>query len=259
MALTLHLNQFDGPLDLLLFLIGKAKIDIKDVFVSQVTDQYIESVREAESLDMEDASAFIAMAATLIEIKSRALLPRPEPDDSEEEDPEAALIRQLEEYQRFKQASEDMRLLEEAANRMFRKLPEEFPLPPPTLELRGLTLDGLVDAFAQVLARLRQKGEEEPEALTRRIVRDEYDVPGCMRHIQRKLRRGPVRFLELFSPHPTRDEVVTLFLALLELIRLGKADVTQSGIYEEIILTRADRQPMQEGTPRQEADPEEEA
>ena len=137
MALTLHLNRFDGPLDLLLFLIGKAKIDIKDIFVSQVTDQYIESVREAESLDMEDASAFIAMAATLIEIKSRALLPRPEPDDSEEEDPEAALIRQLEEYQRFKQASEDMRLLEEAANRMFRKLPEEFPLPPAVLIRKG--------------------------------------------------------------------------------------------------------------------------
>ena len=96
MALTLHLNQFDGPLDLLLFLIGKAKIDIKDIFVSQVTDQYIESVREAESLDMEDASAFIAMAATLIEIKSRSLLPKPQ-EENDEEDPEKLLIRQLEE------------------------------------------------------------------------------------------------------------------------------------------------------------------
>ena len=95
MALTLHLKDFDGPLDLLLFLIGKAKIDIRDIFVSQVTDQYVQSVRNAPDLDMDEASAFIAMAATLLEIKSRALLPKPKIE--EEEDPEQALIRQLEE------------------------------------------------------------------------------------------------------------------------------------------------------------------
>ena len=89
--LTLHLSQFEGPLDMLLFLIGKAKIDIKDIFVSQVTDQYIQSVQNAPDLDMDDASAFISMAATLLEIKSRALLPKPPKE--EEEDPEQALIR----------------------------------------------------------------------------------------------------------------------------------------------------------------------
>ena len=91
MALTLHLSQFDGPLDMLLFLIGKAKINIQDIFVSEVTDQYIQSVQNAPDLDMDDASAFIAMAATLLEIKSRSLLPKPKEED--EEDPEAALIR----------------------------------------------------------------------------------------------------------------------------------------------------------------------
>ncbi|MBO2517333.1 MAG: hypothetical protein CW338_08700, partial [Clostridiales bacterium] len=92
---------------MLLFLIGKAKIDIKDIFVSEITDQYVQSVKNAPDLDMDDASAFIAMAATLIEIKSRTLLPK-EKDATDEEDPETVLIRQLQEYQRIKQIAEDM-------------------------------------------------------------------------------------------------------------------------------------------------------
>ena len=235
MGMTFHLSQFDGPLDMLLFLIGKAKIDIRDIFVSEVTDQYIQSVAEADDLDMEDASAFIAMAATLIEIKSRSLLPREEPQEGEE-DPEQALIRQLEEYQRYKQASENMRSLEDAAKKLFSKLPEEFSLPPPSFELTNVTLEGMMEAFSRVLARLKEKGEEGDQPLTRRIIRDEYDVPGCKRRIQRRLKRGKVRFDELFSDTPTRNEVVTLFLALLEMIRMGRVLVSQQGVYDQIVL-----------------------
>ena len=114
MAITLHLSQFDGPLDMLLFLIGKAKVDIKDIFVSEVTDQYIQSVQNAPDLDMDDASAFISMAATLVEIKSRSLLPKPRTEE-DEEDPAQALIRQLEEYQKVKMMVEDMQGFEKAA------------------------------------------------------------------------------------------------------------------------------------------------
>lgn len=235
MALTLHLSQFDGPLDMLLFLIGKAKIDIKDIFVSQVTDQYIQSVQNAPDLDMDDASAFIAMAATLLEIKSRALLPRQE-EVTDEEDPEAALIRQLEEYQKFKQIAQDMQGFEKAAALMYQKLPEEYPLPPPTLELTGLTMEGLLSAFARVMARIRETQEEEPEVSARRIIRDEYTVSRCTAHILRRLKKGPVRFEELFSDHPSRDEVVTLFLALLELLRLGRAGATQDATFGQIVL-----------------------
>ena len=233
MALTLHLKDFDGPLDMLLFLIGKAKIDIKDIFVSQVTDQYIQSVQDAPDLDMDDASAFIAMAATLLEIKSRALLPKPKIED--EEDPEQALIRQLEEYQRFKQIAQDMQGFEKAAALMYQKLPEEYPLPPPSFELTGLTMDGLLAAFARVMARAEQE-EEEPVQTARRIIRDEYTVPRCTAHILKRLKKGPVRFEELFSAHPSRDEVVTLFLALLELLRLGRAGVRQEDIFGEMTL-----------------------
>ena len=231
--LTLHLSQFDGPLDMLLFLIGKAKINIREIFVSEVTDQYIQSVQNAPDLDMDDASAFIAMAATLLEIKSRALLPKPKVED--EEDPEEALIRQLEEYQKFKQIAQDMQGFEKAAALMYQKLPEEYPLPPPTLELKGLTMDGLLAAFARVMARVPEE-DEEPVRIARRIVRDEYTVPRCTAHILRRLKKGPVRFEELFSPHPTRDEVVTLFLALLELLRLGRAGVAQDGVFGNMTL-----------------------
>ncbi|MBR6525567.1 MAG: segregation/condensation protein A [Clostridia bacterium] len=242
MALTLHLSQFDGPLDMLLFLIGKAKVDIKDIFVSEVTDQYIQSVQNAPDLDMDDASAFINMAATLIEIKSRSLLPKVRVEEGEE-DPEQALIRQLEEYQRVKQMVEDMQGFEQAAAQMFAKLPEEYPLPPPSFELTGLTLSGLIKAFARVMERAKVNEEEEEgnHYAPRPIIRDEYDIPGCMKHIARKLKKGCVRFTELFSDHPTRDEVVTLFLALLEMIRLGKAEVVQDQVYEEIVLSPRNR------------------
>ena len=234
MPLTLHLGQFEGPLDMLLFLIGKAKIDIKDIFVSQVTDQYIQSVQNAPDLDMDDASAFINMAATLLEIKSRSLLPKPKLEEGEE-DPEQALIRQLEEYQRFKEIAQNMQGFEKAAALMFEKLPEEYPLPPPTLELKNLTMEGLLAAFARVMARVKEE-DEEPIQTARRIVRDEYTVPRCSAHILKRLKKGPVKFDELFSPNPSRDEVVTLFLALLELLRLGRVSAEQDGIFGDMVL-----------------------
>lgn len=234
MALTLHLNQFDGPLDMLLFLVGKAKIDIQDIFVSHVTDQYIAFVRSAEDLDMEDASSFIRMAALLLEIKSRSLLPKPEPLD--EEDPEVLLIRQLEEYAAFKQIAQEMQSFEKAAAKMYQKLPEEYPLPPPTLEIFGLTLSGLVNAFVQVLTRVPEEEESTVET-ARRIVKDEYTVPFCMANILKKAKQGVTGFTTLFSAYPTKEEVVTLFLALLELLRLGKVHCVQEAAGEDIFIS----------------------
>ena len=136
------LKDFDGPLDLLLTLIGKAQIDIRDIFVSEITDQYLEIVRNAPDLNMDEASDFLVMAATLLEIKSRSMLPRIV-ENPEEEDPETELIRRLEEYKRFKETAGSMKEFEEAARHVFTKLPEEYPLPPQEIELTGLTLEGL--------------------------------------------------------------------------------------------------------------------
>ena len=160
MAVYISLRQFEGPLDLLLHLITKAKIDIKDIFVSEITEQYLDSMRGLDELDMDTASEFLTMAATLLEIKSRALLPRPpaEPEDGEET-PEQALIRRLEEYKLYKESAGRMKEFEQAAMQVFSKLPEEYPLPPQPVELTGLSMDALVRALERIIARQTQVDE----------------------------------------------------------------------------------------------------
>ena len=151
--MVFQLKDFDGPLDLLIHLITKAQMDIRDIFVSDITEQYIAFVNSAADLDMEDATEFLVMAATLLEIKSRAMLPKPPGPGADEEDPEEALIRRLEEYKRFKETAVAMKGFENAAMALFTKLPDEFPLPPQEFEWTGLTMEGLTAALQRVLAR----------------------------------------------------------------------------------------------------------
>lgn len=232
---VVSLKQFDGPLDLLLTLVTRAKIDIQDIFVSEITEQYLETMKGIDELDMDAASEFLTMAATLMEIKSRALLPVTPSEDEEEETPEQALIRQLTEYKAFKELSQDMRKLEEEARALISKLPEEYPLPPPPIELTGLTLDALARAFLRVLARVKVTEEEAAE--TRKIRRDEFTVQSCMYRIQARLRKGPVRFSELFSEDICRVEVISVFLGLLELLKLNRASARQEGLFGDIIIS----------------------
>jgi segregation and condensation protein A len=229
----IHLSRFEGPLDLLLHLIGRAKIDIQDIFVSEVTDQYIRIVRESGEMDMDEASSFVNMAATLLEIKSRAMLPVLT-DNLEEETPEAQLIQQLEEYARFRQISLEMQVYEEEAGKSFSKLPEEFPLPQPEFEISGLTLEGLIRAFINVSRRVLEDGlEAEPGG---QIEAERFSVSACMAMILKKPRKIPLKFSALLSPRASRDEVITVFLAMLELMKQGKAWAQQDTSYEDITL-----------------------
>ena len=211
MAMTFQLKDFDGPLDLLLFLINKEKIDIKDIFVSQITDQYIDSVRNAPDLDMDDATDFLVMA----------------------------LIRRLEEYKRFRETASAMKQFEQAAANLFTKLPEEYPLPPQETELVGLTLQGLTEAFLRIWAR-KPATDDSPETnhyAPRDIHRDEHNVQECMLTLLKGVSsRGCLRFEETFSAAPSKEEVVTLFLALLELLKLGEIHAEQEGTWGEIVL-----------------------
>lgn len=234
MAYHVQLKEFEGPLDLLLHLISRAKVDIRDIFVSEITEQYLSSMEDISSLDMDAASEFLAMAATLLEIKSRALLPRPPKVEEGEESPEEALIRRLAEYAALKQGVDKMVEFEQAASRMFAKLPEEIPLPPPVLELSNLTMEGLMAAFRRVLE--RAKKEPEPPPAVREIQRDKLSVQACMFSIAARVRKGPCLFDELFSEQPSKDEVVTLFMAILELLKLGRLRAEQTGIFGEIRL-----------------------
>ena len=237
MPYIVSLKQFDGPLDLLLTLISNAKIDIQDIFVSQITEQYLETMRLVDELDMDSASEFLQMAATLLEIKSRAMLPKPpKPEDPDELSPEEALIRQLEEYRQFKEVSARMHQLEEEARALLTKLPEEYPMPPPVIEISGLTLEKLIRAYRKVLERA-ERAELADRMASREIRRDSYTVAGCMARISRIVRRGSCRFSELFDRDCSRQEVVTMFLALLELIKLNRLSVSQDAAYGEILLS----------------------
>lgn len=144
----------------------------------------------------------------------------------------------MEEYAMFKQIAADMQGFEKAAALVYHKLPEEYPLPPPTFEITGLTLDKLIAAFAAVMSRTEAE-EEDNQTPVRRIIRDEHTIPMCMAHILRSVKKSPVSFISLFSPHPSREEVVTLFLAILELLKLGKITCTQYGIFDDITVAGA--------------------
>ena len=174
MAYYVSLRQFEGPLDLLLHLISKAKVDIKDIFVSEITEQYLASMQDIDELDMDTASEFLTMAATLLEIKSRALLPRPPKEEDGEETPEQALIRRLEEYKLYKESAGRMKEFEQAAMQVFSKLPEEYPLPPQPIELTGLSMDALVRALERIIA--RQTQVDEPGRVFRAITRDAFTL-----------------------------------------------------------------------------------
>lgn len=235
MAYTVRLKEFEGPLDLLLHLISRAKVDIRDIFVSEITEQYLASMEDISSLDMDAASEFLAMAATLLEIKSRALLPNPPKAEEGEETPEEALIRRLNEYAALKEGVDRMQAFEAAARVMFEKLPEEIPLPPPVFELPNLTIEGLMEAMRRVLARAAEQPERDVPV--REIQRDKLSVQACMFRVLSQIRSGPCSFDALFSESPTRDEVVTLFMAILELLKLGRLHVEQTGTFGIITLS----------------------
>ena len=243
MAIVVDLKkyQYTGPLELLLDLVHAAKIDIKDIFISEITQQYLDSMSGIDQLDMDSASEFLQMAALLMEIKSRSLLPKPPaPAEEDEETPEQKLIRQLEEYKKYKELSGEMRALEENAQAYITKLPEEYPLPPPTIELTGLTLGALTRAFGRVLKRLEELAENEQfETYSRREVRrDTYTVAECMALILKKVSKGAQSFFDLFDDMRGREAVISVFLGLLELLKLGKVSARQDEGYGDIIIEK---------------------
>lgn len=213
MELQLKLNQFEGPLDLLLHLLDKDKIDIKDIFVSDITEQYLAYISDINEFDMENASEFLTVAAHLLEIKSRSLLPKPAPLEEGEEDPEQALIRRLTEYKMYKEAGEKLHNLEEENLKVYYKLPEEINMQE-RIELEDMKLDALMAAFGEVLKRFENKTVKKQ----REIKRDAYTVKGKMSFIRRKLSsKKEMSFFDMFEDDGNKSEVVTTFAAMLEL------------------------------------------
>lgn len=235
MPYTVQLTQFEGPLDLLLHLIEEAKVDVKDIFVSEITAQYLLYMGQLDELGMDTASEFLTMAATLLYIKSRQLLPRPPKEDELEESPEALLIRQLRDYKAFKEASEQLKSLFEAARESCTRLPEDVPLPPKEVALDNTTMDALLSAFWEMLSRKK----DAPEVLRAQHVNpDRYTVRSQTNRLRAMLQeRTAVSFEELFSPESERMEIIVTFMALLEMIARGEILLKQKQPFAPIRIS----------------------
>lgn len=231
-----QIQQFEGPLDLLLHLIGRARIDIEQIFVSEVTGQYLDYVADMQMLSMDRASEFIEMAATLVYIKSRMILPC-EPVEEDEEDPEQELIDRLKEYKIYKDASLALKEREAAGLAVYYKLPEEVSFGEEKWEIEQVTLDSLCDAYKEVLLRLPDAKYERVQEVE--IHKDMFTVKDRTRYILHKLSRmGSASFFSLFDQSRTRLEVAVTFLAVLDLLHRNFISITQEACYQDILITK---------------------
>ncbi len=229
----IKLEAFEGPLDLLLHLIKAAKIQIKDIFVSQITEQYIEYISELKEVDLENASEFIEMAACLIEIKSKSLLPKPQEEIPEEEDAEKQLIQRLEEYKLYKEACQKMKE-QETVGIHFRA--PDASVGEPRFMLKDMTMDGLMKALQKMFLKMEKRNITKKE---RRITLDRFTVAEKMSHIKDfMLLRDTAKFDELFEDDYSKSEIITTFQALLELLKLQFVRAEQKEIFGEILLTK---------------------
>ncbi len=232
--LSVKLTDFEGPLDLLLHLVKENKIEIKDIFMSQVTEQFLSFMQELGTVDVDKAGEYMEMVATLMEIKSRLLLPVLPQEMEDEESPEKILIRQLEEYNMLKEASQKLKE-KESTERHYKEPSQETKKV--HFVAKDMSLDSLLDAFANLLSKLELKrlDKEQPK----QIKKDSFSVADKMTFLEQVLlQKDTVAFSELFGADTTVNEVIVTFSAMLELIKLQKITVRQDRTYGEIKICR---------------------
>jgi segregation and condensation protein A len=241
MALAIKIQVFEGPLDLLLHLIDEAKVEIEDIPVHEITEQYMAYLQSMQQLELEIASEFIVMAATLLLIKSRTLLPKPPvqetfDDDWENEiDPREELIQRLMEYKKYKEAVHMLKDMQHERSQIFIKEPDDLtPYAQVVVEepLRGVELKHIVNAFQRVLQKTK-KGEQVAS-----IRRDELSVKDRMKEIVGLFSksRKKVLFSKLMGTDFSRELVVVTFLALLELMKTKKIRCYQHELFDDIVI-----------------------
>ena len=235
-GMDVKLEKFEGPLDLLLHLIKRDEVDIYDIPIAHITQQYLAYIELMRALDLEVAGEFLVMAATLMRIKARMLLPLPASGEEEDEgDPREELVQRLIEYRQFKEAAGTLRLREDERRRLYERgyLPAEDEAGP--LPLAPATLFDLLDALTRVMSRL-------PEPAVYDVQGEVYDVEEKMSLIASTVaERGEVSFEELLLACRARAEMIVTFIALLELIKLGEALVVQHDIFGEIMIVAGER------------------
>lgn len=233
------LSNFEGPLDLLLHLISSAKIEIKDIFISEITEQYLRCMEGVDTLDLDTASEFLQMAANLLYIKARSLLPEKRTmDDVDEEGltPEEQLIKRLNEYKLYKEASTRLKVLEDAAKNIFYKLPEELVEENGGEVFLNATTDALFQAYLKMLKRAKPAPAEKQPL---EIERESFSVRTQSRLIMARLAIVPkTSFFQLLQAEYTREELAVTFIAVLELLHTGKIKISQEKYFEDIIIEK---------------------
>lgn len=241
MALEVKLNVFEGPLDLLLHLVDKNKIDIYDIPIVEITDQYMEYLHAMEKEDLSVMSEFLVMAATLLDIKCKMLLPKEINEEGEEEDPRAELVQKLLEYKMYKYMSYELKdKLDDAAGVYFKEqtLPEEvlkYKIPVNTQELLAdLTLEKLNAIYKSVMRRQEEK-KDPVRSRFGTIEKEEISVSDKMLQIQSfSLENRRFGFRSLLNAQSSRVQIIVTFLCVLELIKMGHFHVTQENLFDDI-------------------------
>ena len=245
MELSVKLEVFEGPLDLLLHLIDKNKVNIYDIPIVTITDQYLEYIEEMKKADLDIMSEFLVMASTLLSIKARMLLPKPPKveEEDEEADPRAELVRALLEYKMYKQFAEELRDRQMDADHVIFKeptIPEEVKSYEQPVDLddlvSGITLSSLGRIFQDVLA--REKGRVDPiRSRFGSIKKEEVSLEEKMDWLHSFAKENKTfSFRKLLEDQSSRTEIVVTFLAILELMKVGDIIASQEEIFGDIIM-----------------------
>ncbi len=236
--LSFKLDSFEGPLDLLLMLIKKNKVSVYDIPIAEILEQYLAVMKQMEELDLELSSEFLVMAATLLQIKSKMLLPQ-EDEAGDEEDPRCELVRRLVEYQQIKESMDFFREHENSDAVLFFKLPDIIERPPAVFDYSALTSENLLAAYRMSFAKLERKLPPPKRSFSGIVGHEKVSVKERVRKIWDKLvNRGRVLFRDIFKGAKSRPEAVASFLAVLEMIRLNKIAVDQTDDGNDYTVTR---------------------
>ncbi len=236
--LSFKLEAFEGPLDLLLMLIKKNKVSIYDIPIATILDQYLEVMKSMEEMDLEVSSEFLVLAATLLQIKSKMLLPK-EDDGEEEEDPRTELVRRLLEYQQIKDSIEFFREHENSDVGTYFKLPDVIERPPAEMNYSKMTLENLMEAYRISCVKLERKLPPPKRSFSGIVGHEKVSIKDKVRNIWgRIMNKGKIMFGEIFKGIKSKPEAVASFLALLEMIKLNKIVVEDTDEKGEYFVTK---------------------
>ncbi len=237
MHYEVKINEFEGPLDLLLHLIKKSNIDIYDISLEQITNQYMDYIKEMKELNLDVASEYLVMASELLEYKSRSLLPKKElEEDVYEEDPKEELIKKLIDYKRYKEVTDTFKELEKTRSDIFTKVPSNISEYGEGIKNRDeISINDLLDAFKKFVER---KDNEKP--LNTKITSKELLVSDRIRDIKEKLKvKKELRFIELFDDF-SKEYVIVTFLSILDLSKSNEIVIVQENNFDEIVIKGCD-------------------